>query len=272
MKILTLDGGGVFGCLQAAVLERVDAFAKFDCFVGTSIGSAICAAIASGRQVNVTPSFFHRWMPLIFKSSLRRFNPFDSKYSDAELNSALRDIFGGIFMGDTKKPLFITAVNVGSCRLKVFDAKSDGGWLLWDVVRCATAAETYFRSWKGYADGGIFVNNPSMVAVAAAARVLGCKIEDMEVLSIGTGDRTCSGSRGPIALWSWGLWLLKAQLDGASDKMHDYFLRSLPVRKYERIQFATKSDWKMDSPSAMLEAERLLKSEIDHAVKIVKEF
>ena len=36
MKILCLDGGGVFGDLQADVLSGVDALDKFDCFVGTS--------------------------------------------------------------------------------------------------------------------------------------------------------------------------------------------------------------------------------------------
>ena len=112
----------------------------------------------------------------------------------------------------------------------------------WEVVRCATAAETYFPSQKGFADGGVFANNPSMVGVAAASKVLGVPIEEIELLSIGTGDRTVGSSSAPSSVFGWGDWLIGAMLDGASDKMHDYFVRSMPLKKYERIQFAGNSD------------------------------
>ena len=101
MKILSLDGGGIFGVAQANILERVDAFEKFDCFVGTSIGSAIAAAIACGYQDRANRAFFYEWMPTIFrKSLLRRINPFNSKYSDKGLNEALRSIYGGKLLAD----------------------------------------------------------------------------------------------------------------------------------------------------------------------------
>lgn len=273
MKVLALDGGGVFGDVQAAVLQGIDVTEKFDCFVGTSIGAAQSAAIAAGLHNQVGTPFFHHWMPKIFKSSLlRKINPFNPKYSDKELNRALRGVFGGMYFRDVKKPLFITAANVGSRTLKVFNQEDDGGWLLWEVARAATAAETYFPSWKGLADGGVFANNPSMVAVSAVSRRLGVPLEEIEILSIGTGSKPGGGSRGPKTIFGWGLWLVDALLDGAADEMHDYFVRSLPVKRYERIQFAGKPGWEMDSPKAMLESEEVWHKDILAAAKKVEEF
>jgi patatin-like phospholipase/acyl hydrolase len=273
MKILALDGGGVFGDVQAAVLEGFDAYEKFDCFVGTSIGSALAAATAVGLRKDVGRPFFHHFMPKIFEVDLlRKFNPFNSRYSDKELNKALRGVFRGKYYRDVQKPLFITAANVGTRTLKVFNSDDDGGWLLWEAVRAATAAETYFPSWKGLADGGVFANNPSMVAVAAASKALKVPLEEIEILSIGTGSKPYNSRRGPQTMFGWGMWLVDALLEGASDEMHDYFVRSLPLKKYTRIQFAGRPGWKMDSPKAMLEAEDVWQRDIMAAIQTAKDF
>ena len=273
MKILVLDGGGVFGDVQAAILQGVDAFEKFDCFVGTSIGSALCAAHAVGLRKDVGTPFFHHWMPRIFKVNIfRKYNPFNSRYSDKELNRALRSVFRGMAFRDVKKPLFITSANVSTRSLKVFNSIDDGSWLLWEAVRAAVAAETYFPSWKGLADGGVFANNPSMVAVAAASRRLNVPIEELEILSIGTGESSDNMGRPPVTMFGWGVWLVEALLEGASDEMHDYFVRSLPVKKYERIQFARRPGWKMDSPKAMFQAEDAWQKDIMDAIQKVKDF
>lgn len=273
MKILCLDGGGVFGIGQAMILSKIDALEKFDCFVGTSIGSAIAMATVLGQSNQVSPEFFHKWMPVIFKKSLLRYYwPFNSKYNGDGLDKALKELFRGATMADVQKPLFVTSANVGSKTLKVFSSESDKGWMAWEVVRSATSAETYFPSWKGFADGGVFANNPSMVGIAAASKVLGVDIADMEVLSIGTGDRTVGTSKSPSSVFGWGEWLIGAMLDGASDKMHDYFARSMPLKRYERIQFAGNGDWKMDSVEDMLKAEAAWRTDVIKAVKIVENF
>ena len=61
-------------------------------------------------------------------------------------------------------------------------------------------------------------------------------------------------------------------LDGASDKMHDYFVRSMPLKRYERIQFAGNSDWKMDNVNDMLKAELAWRTDVIRAIKIVEAF
>jgi len=274
MKILALDGGGVFGRIQSRILDEANCSDKFDVFVGTSIGAPQVLALALGKSELVRPSFFDENMPKIFKKNLlRRLNLFRSEYSDVGLNNALQKAFGSSILGDCKKPCFITAADIGQKTLKVFSSMNfeDRERFCWEVCRQATAAETYFPSWKGYADGGIYANNPSMVGIAAASRVLKAKIEDIEILSIGTGDFSGNGEV-PENRVSTALWVVKAMLEGSADKMHDYFVRSLPVKKYERINFVLNPKWKMDDPDSMYYSERAWALDIVNAVKKVREF
>jgi patatin-like phospholipase/acyl hydrolase len=275
MKMLSLDGGGAFGKVQAKILVDANCYEKFDAFAGTSIGSAISAAIALGMYSKADPTFFDEWMPKIFhRSWIRGFVPFVSKYPDTGLNEALQNFFGSALMGDVKKPLFITAADIGRRTIKVFDSTSfdDSRLPMWEVVRTATAAETYFNPWKGMADGGVFANNPSMVGVAAATRVLKVPLSDLEVLSIGTGRSTKDGQREPRSLLQWGKWLVNALLNGASDDMHDYFVRSMPLKNYVRIQFLRDEDWSMDSVADMNAAMVKWAPDISLATCVVKGF
>jgi len=274
MKILVLDGGGVFGQIQARILASANCPDKFDAYAGTSIGAPQVLAYALGKPEMVSSEFFYKWMPIVFHTTwLRRYNIFKSEYPDTGLNNALMSVFQSATLGDAKKPVFITAADIGQKTLKVFSNTSfeDRSWPAWEVCRCATAAETYFPPWKGFADGGIYANNPSMVALAAAVRVLGAKIEDLEILSIGTGDNTGSGSH-PRTRIGWAFWLIRAMLNGSADKMHEYFVKSLPVKKYTRINFVSDPSWKMDDPKSMDYAEHKWAVEIDEAIKIVKAF
>lgn len=276
MKGLVFDGGGCFGIGQARILDKVDV-SKFDFFVGTSIGAANAAAVAAELNINL-PDFFHEEMPKIFSGyGWRRFKPVAPRYGDKAINSALLKILDTTQLGDAKKPLFITTVDLGSKRLKVFDSTDpdDATQPLWEVIRMATAAETYFPPWKGYADAGVMANNPSMVAVAAASSKLGCKVNKVELCSIGTGAEITNNKPGelnPHSYLSWGKWLINALLDGASSSMHEYFVRSLPLKKYTRIEFVKEPEWKMDNPKDMLKAEKAWEDDIQKAIKTVNKF
>ena len=275
MKLLCLDGGGVFGFVQAKVLQDANCYDKFDCLVGTSIGSTIAAAIAFDRQGQVGQDFFDEWMPKIFNySTIRRLNPFIPLYSDKNLNEALKTIFSGDVFGNAKKPLFVTAANLAACKLKVFNSldAQDAGLQTWQVLRSAVAGETYFDPWSGYGDGGVFANNPSMVGIAAAINVLKVPINQIEVLSIGTGDRSSPSGQIPSSLLTWAGWLADALLTGAANSMHDYFVRSVGVKRYVRIQFPGEPGWKLDNVKGMKEAEQWWKPDIANAVIQVRDF
>jgi patatin-like phospholipase/acyl hydrolase len=275
MKILALDGGGVFGRVQARILAEANCFDKFDAFAGTSIGSPQILAMALGKSYMVGPEFFDKWMAKVFRTSwFRKINIFQSEYPDTGLNEALRAIFGSSVLGDVKKPVFITAANIGQKTLKVFSSTTfdDQTWPCWEVCRAATAAETYFPSWKGFADGGIYANNPSMVALVAAVRTLNVKLEDIEILSIGTGRNASDGGNPPGGRLTTALWVLRAMLNGSANDMHEYFVKSLPIKRFIRIQFGRNQEWKMDNPKDMYRAERQWAVEIIEAIKTVKAF
>ena len=71
-----------------------------------------------------------------------------------------------------------------------------------------SAAPTYFPSHKGYVDGAMFANNPSMLAVSkACAHFPKVTPENTVVLSVGVGNFPISIATGPEDL-DWGVKVL----------------------------------------------------------------
>jgi patatin-like phospholipase/acyl hydrolase len=152
--------------------------------------------------------------------------------------------------------MFVTAADLNQRRLKVFYSgdTEDGALNLWEVLRTAVAAETYFLPWCGMADGGIYAQNPSMVGVAGACDVFDCKLEDIAICSIGTGDHSNNNNIGSTHCWTflqWGMYIIEAELAGAANTMHEFFISRLPLRKYLRVQFNRLAGWNMDDTSCV---------------------
>jgi len=272
-KLLSLDGGSVYGIYGAHILDNVDT-SKFDAIIGTSIGSALGAAVATDVDINLV-NFFHNNMKHIFAGRwYKKFKPLTPRYNGNALEECLKKTFDGIALGDVKTPLFITAVNMHDERLKVFYSgdPSDGSRKLWECVRCSTAAPTYLPPYDGYTDGGIYCNQPSVVGIAGVCSKMGWKLEDIEVCSIGTGS---SISESNIKEWShlsWGLWILGAVLNGSSSTMNDYITRALPIKRFTRLQPLREKGWALDSASDMLKAEAAWEDDIQRGIQIVKDF
>jgi len=274
VKGLALDGGGVFGIGQAMALTEIDVKA-FDFFAGTSIGSVLAVNLGLGYTDPAHfPDFFTEWMPKIFKGyGWRRFSPFAPRYNDKYLCQALQEMVPGEF-GDCAKPVYVTAVDLSRRRLKVYDSTdaSDACTPAWQVCRGAVAAESYFAPYGGFGDGGIFANNPSMVAIAAMCGDDRVKLSDLRLCSLGTGSAT-----GAVKGWpeigalkiQWGAWMIDSLLDGAANTMHEYFARSLNLGLYSRYDFRRDDGWAMDSPGDMLEAAVKWKSRAEHVAKRV---
>jgi predicted acylesterase/phospholipase RssA len=252
-NVLALDGGGIFGIGQASLLSSLPNYDNIDVVAGTSIGSVLGAMIANdipadhllGRMKTMLPAVFHGcWW--------RHYMPITPRYSDKNLNKILRELFPGQFR-DCSIPMFVTAADLNNKTLKVYYSQDtdDGALPMWEVLRRAVAAESYFKPWKGMGDGGIYANNPSMVAVAGACDRLNIEPDAIRLFSIGTGKATSNENIGNTVGWTmlqWGAYILEALLNGASSTMHEFFVERMPLAAYERVQFVRHKSWKMDDP------------------------
>lgn len=274
---LALDGGGVFGIGQAAVLAKVD-LSKFDFIAGTSVGSLTATMVAQGTDQALFVPIFQEIAPKIFaKQSFWAKAGFTPKYPDTELNKALQSYAHGSF-GDMSKPMFITAAAVTQRRLKVFytEDEEDALWPAWEVCRAATGAETVFLPWKGYADGAIYANNPAAVLAAGMVRDATIKAAKIKIVSIGTGDVTTNEDTGSTFGWhmlKWGTYILDTLLGGGGNSMHEYLARTIvKPENFLRVNFRREPDWRFTNPADMSKALKAWGSEIDAAAKAIEGF
>jgi len=197
-KILSLDGGGYRGVMSASVLHElgIDCNSTFDMIAGTSTGSIL----AGGLRVGYTPydllEFYRargkEIFPSIFNRALsgRFAGLFRAKYSSEPLRKLLKEYFSDTLFAEVNKKLLVNSYNVEFsefiCRRSWVYGYNDG--FLRENILSSCSAPVYFPSNGSEVDGGIVVNNPSLIAVAAAIK-LGYKLEDIQLLSIGTGKK-----------------------------------------------------------------------------------
>jgi hypothetical protein len=87
------------------------------------------------------------------------------------------------------------------------------------------------------ADGGVFVNNPSMAAYAEA-RILYPDAAQMVIVSVGTGDRQDQITYASAKVWGllgWAKQIVPVLMDSVSEAV-DYELECLPGCVYYRLQ------------------------------------
>lgn len=195
VRVLSLDGGGVRGVLQARVLQRLESKGAFidkvDCFAGSSVGAINAIWLASGRPLDMLIDLYRKAAPFIFgggRSSLAFF-------AKSALRGQLRSYLGDAKLGDLKRPVLTGAVT--SQGPKFFDPRiaADRDELLVDVLLAATAAVPLLPPHKGHVDGGLLANDPSAVALKwiGGFPVLDC---DIALLSVGTGEAPAAPAKG----------------------------------------------------------------------------
>ena len=208
-KILSLDGGGIRGIFSARVLDLmnntlgIDVCNAFDLLVGTSTGSIVAAAVATGHNLSKLVSDYECFAPLIFRKRVSVCGLLRSKYGNKVLETFLRESFGEITLGDIKEPLIINATNVSTGSVHVFkssyqedrrggDYFRDRDVPLYKAVLASCSAPTYFDpveiSGDLVCDGGLWANNPALVGYVDATRNFNRTTMNTRILSIGTGN------------------------------------------------------------------------------------
>ena len=206
-KILAIDGGGFRGVYSAHLLKRIeDEFTvdwrkDFDLLAGTSTGSIITACLALGKSAGEVLEMYAKHGADIFHRSFGpRMGIVTSKYSNSSLQNVLNNFFGNSKLGDIETPLIVPATDIGNGCVHVFKSSyhneffRDKDVRVADAVLASCSAPAYFPPMllsgkKKYllADGGLWANSPSLVAAIDAKRRLDAKLEDLRILSIGTG-------------------------------------------------------------------------------------
>jgi patatin-like phospholipase/acyl hydrolase len=237
-QILSLDGGGIRGIFSAAVLAAMEDDLKvrtidhFDLIAGTSTGGIIAIALGLGFSPKEIISFYLEEGHAIFanplgRSSLRRL--FRSKFESEPLVAALQKYFGDKRFGQSTKRLIIPSYNLGEDDVYIFRTahhprlRRDFKVPAWKVAQATSAAPTYFPIAHSVdelrlIDGGVWANNPSMVAYIEAVGTLNVPSNAIKVLNLGTCDsiilRDTSLNNG--GLWQWRKSALEVVLRGQS--------------------------------------------------------
>lgn len=259
MKILSLDGGGINGLLQASILDQLKINpADYDLIAGTSVG----AINAAGLRIGMTPL---ELMSLYVVHGREIFPPYwkraitgrplagliRAKYSNGPIKQILRQYFKDELIGNVDKPLIVCAADQVDGDFVVIKSYEHYSMLLREAILASASAPVYFPSDGRYIDGGIAANHPGDVAVAEAIRKFGAKISDIEITSVGTGysyDAPKWYEEGLGAL-PFGLQALEMIMRTQVRKTHQT-LRRILGPKYKRYNAEyRKASGKMDDAS-----------------------
>jgi len=270
-KILSLDGGGVRGIVVTSILEELvekypTILEEVDLVTGTSIGGIIALSLASGKKSPAECSTFlmenaKKIFP--FKSYRNPTTWLRSKYSNSELERLLEEILGDTKLKDIPKNILIPTYQIrnagkGTSVPSVFHnlQSKDQGFRpvanarAVDVAMQTSAAPTIFPEYKNHIDGGVWANNPSLVAAIYAVQS-GVSFEDIVILSIGTGQfNKPPMKKGSHGLLQWGSNLIDLFMNGNS-QLVDQSCSVLMKSRYFRLQPSIDNEVALDDSREM---------------------
>ena len=229
-QVLALDGGGAKALFTAHVLARLEADLAvrvtdhFDLIAGTSAGGIIALGLGAGMRpadivehyADLTKRVFPRSRQARWRYLPRAWSP---AYSGDVLRGVLGDVLGARLLGESTKRLVVPSWDVQRGEVHIFKTphherlRRDGRISMVDVAMATTAAPTFFPAaavdGQRLIDGGVWANNPSVVAISEAVSMLGVPLEAIRVLNVGTVDqRTNHPER--LDVGGWATWARSA--------------------------------------------------------------
>ena len=217
-RILAIDGGGIRGIFPATFLAGLEegylggtsVVKYFDLIAGTSTGGIIALGLASGlTAAELRDLYVERGCEIfppirsdVIGSAKRRFwdlcQFFKYRYNRKALMCILRETFGDRKFGEAQTRLCIPSFDGRHGEVYIFktphhpDFRKDAKEPMVKIAAATSAAPTFFQPFKdgGYTfvDGGVWANNPIMVALVDALSCFSVPREHIRILSIGCGD------------------------------------------------------------------------------------
>jgi uncharacterized protein len=240
--ILSLDGGGIRGAATTQFLSHVEDELNnshnasirdcVDFYAGTSTGSIIALALATTDLTmgDINKLYSHTNAKQIFSENRGLFE-WDGvnapKYEAAGKTKLLKSNLGSAKIGDVPQDKHVLAVTYGIERRKPEVIKSTNSvhckLSSFKVADASSAAPTYFPTKEmdiggqneefWLVDGGVTANNPTMCAIAEAKHAWDdLPIDDMRILSIGTGYRTRKINGPESQKWGALQWFTKGHI------------------------------------------------------------
>jgi len=217
-RILSIDGGGIKGLFPATVLAEIErrylggasVAPYFDLIAGTSTGGIIALGLGASLKASELAEIYTLRGADVFPQP--RESPFGRMhqlwrtrrnylryfYERTALENLLLDTFGAKLLGDSIVRLCIPAFEGKHSEVFLFktphhpDYKVDRFESMVKVALATSAAPTYFRplQYKGYTlvDGGLWANNPIMLAIVEALVCFDIKRDQIDVLSLSCGE------------------------------------------------------------------------------------
>lgn len=234
-KILCIDGGGIKGLYSAEVLNTLEytygpLSDYFDMLCGTSTGGIIALGISAKIPMQDIVKFYESKGAAIF-SQWKKFWPLKdlllmikqslicSKYSNRSLKKALVEVFGERKIAESNNLLCIPSYNITCAQTRVFKKdynqfNQDDQKTYVDVALATSAAPTYFPLHTinnvDYIDGGLWANDPTLVAISEYLYSFSDEYEGVDILSISSCEKSsaetlCCKNRSFLA-WSQTLF------------------------------------------------------------------
>lgn len=220
-KILSIDGGGMRGIIPAKILCELEEELQrnegpdarlceyFDLVCGTSTGGIIAIGLALGLSAKKILNLYLEHGKEIFSANVWQCLKTKTLYSRDVLKEQLQKAYGDTRIDDCKTRICVPTYDMHEGRIHVLKTKHHPEYVrdfhlpTVDVALSTAAAPVYFTPYSfeynnidsnntnhayHYIDGGVFANNPSLIGLTEALYCLNVPIEQIELLSIGTGE------------------------------------------------------------------------------------
>lgn len=279
IRVLSLDGGGIRGLIATEVLSGVEKelgkplYQIFDLFSGTSTGGLMAlmlttphaeksGALMTAQEVQ---RFYLDRGKDIFKGNFLLSRSARSLvgniYDASGLESLITELGGERKYSTSLKPRLLTGFDIVR-KIGIHfnsDDKEIEHLTILEVARATSAAPTYFapkvlqlKNFKNVlkdryiVDGGLYKNNPSVLAYRRAIEIFGEKaVEErgLQLVSIGTGVATYNKTKGSNFLnagaATWAPAIIDGIIDGSVDEEHQVMkliAKNKSHIKYFRLQ------------------------------------
>ena len=287
-RILSIDGGGVRGVIPATYLiemeKRTGKFIHelFDLIAGTSTGGILAMGLATPSDEPGVPRYraedgmrlYREEGPRIFRKTARRSlstlnGLLAPKYPVGPMETTLRSYFDQARLKDTLTDIVITSYDIEKRSpwfFRSLNARQLPGYdfSLMQVARATTAAPSNFSPLRirtlnnkqderiyTLVDGGVFANNPAMVAYVDALSLYH-DYDRIMMVSLGTGrsERKIPYSQAQRwGLFGWALPAIDILKSGANESV-DYQMRqvlnqtdsAMDASRYFRFQVRLRDD------------------------------